>query len=306
VAAVGCLHDMPPYATVCVRTSQQCLGRPAGYPGGVLPYASYLRVYEPLHALPAEVRQSLTQAGIARSDSSATLAAEQQVVLRRTVTSASIGIRPTRASDVYVLERDGRRYVCPVDMPLRSWLSMTSLIDSIGGAAARAIVPAESLALADQQFLRWRRDNPRAVPHIRQVTWGVPRTWFTLVVDDERVTYQLGAADSLRYRARVRDARARAARALRTLRASVDDSDLLEELAGLGSWLAAFHSDSWVEVDYAGVAKLLGTSLADDHSARDIHRALEAIGRGDLAAALAAYRAFEERWRLVNAFERAN
>jgi hypothetical protein len=272
----------------------------------VLPYASYLRVYEPLHALSPELRESLTSDRTAVLDSSQTLEAEQRTVLTRAVTSSTISIESGGATDVYLMRREGRTFFCPVDMPLRSWLSMTSLIDTIGGAAAGVIVPADSLALADQQFLRWRRDNPQAVPHIRQVTWGVPRTWFALVVEDERAQYETRGAGSVRYRARVLDARRRAASAHRTLRTAIDDSGLLEELSGLGSWLATFHNDSWVEVDYAGVAQLLGERLLEDHSAREIHQALDAIARGDLATAGTAYRVFEERWRVVNAFERAN
>jgi hypothetical protein len=273
----------------------------------VLPYASYLRVYEPLHALPVDLRRSVTAGGTtAVRDASATLAAEQRTVLTRAVTSATIHFEPGLQTDVYTMRREGRTFVCPVDMPLRSWLSMTSLIDAIGGPAAGVMVPPEALALADHQFLRWRRDNPQAVPHIRQVTWGVPRTWFVLVVEDERAQYEAGRRVSVRYRARILDARRRMAYAHRTLRRAVDDSELLEELRGLGSWLATFHHDSWVEVDYAGVADVLGALLVDDHSAREIHQALAAISRGDLAAAAAAYRTFEERWRRVNAFERAN
>jgi hypothetical protein len=102
------------------------------------------------------------------------------------------------------------------------------------------------------------------------------------------------------------DARRRAAFAQRTLAKVIDDADLLDELASLEAWLECFHDDSWVEVDYAGVAQLLGERLSADHSARDIHQALAAISRGDLATAGAAYRSFEERWRVVNGFERAN
>ena len=271
----------------------------------MLPYASYLRVYEPLSALGPELRASLTDPATALPSSDATLADEQRTGLTRAVTSSTISIESAADCHVYVMMRGGRSYFCPVDMPLRSWLSMTSLIHSIGGAAASLIVPPESLALADEQFLHWRRDNPQAVPHIRQVTWGVPRTWFTLVVDDERTSYEAGRAVSVRYRAKLRDARQRAAAARHVL-IDIDDTDLLDELSGLGTWLGAFHDDSWVEVDYAGVAELLGEQLAADHSAREIHEALDALRHGDLATASSVYRRFEDRWRPVRGYERAN
>jgi hypothetical protein len=280
---------------------------PLGKVAPMLPYPSYLRVYEPFHALSADLRAALsTNEAAVRSDGAATLAAEQHTVIRRAVTSSTIAIEPARPSDVYMMRREGRTYFCPLDMPLRSWLSMTSLIDSLGTAAVSVIVPPESFVLADEQFLRWRRDNPQAVPHIQQVTWGVPRTWFVLVVEDERAGYEDGEGGSVRYRTRILDARRRAASAHRTLSRVIDDSDLLDEIEGLESWLASFDDDSWVEVDYAGVAHLLGDRLASDHSARDIHQALDAIRRGDLATAGTSYRSFEERWRVVNGYERAN
>ena len=140
-----------------------------------------------------------------------------------------------------MLRRDGRDYVCPVDLSLRSWLSLTSLVDNIGDAAASLIFPPNALSSAGDQFLRWRRDNPDAVPHIRTSTWGIPRTWFVLVVEDERELYDHEGATSVRYRARVSEARTRVGAAQRLLRSVIDDGELLDELADLESWLEAFH-----------------------------------------------------------------
>jgi len=258
----------------------------------VLPYPSYLRVYEPAErGLPVDP---------------ASVDEEQQTVISRAVKSTTLTIDTDSAEHCYVLRRDDRDYVCPVDLSLRSWLSLTSLVDNIGDAAASLIFPPNALSSADDQFLRWRRDNPDAVPHIRTSTWGVPRTWFVLVVADERELYDHEGAASVRYRARVSEARTRVGAAQRLLRSVIDDGELLDELADLESWLEAFHVESLVELDYAGVARLLQTQLSTDDSAGDIHRALDAVRRSDLAAAGISYRAFEERWRAVNAFERAN
>ncbi len=86
----------------------------------------------------------------------------------------------------------------------------------------------------------------------------------------------------------------------------VDDVELLDELTRLAAWLRAFDDASWVELDYAGVARLLGAELRDDHSARDISRALRGLRSSDYPAAATAYRSFERRWRAVSAYERAN
>jgi hypothetical protein len=110
----------------------------------------------------------------------------------------------------------------------------------------------------------------------------------------------------VRYRAAIADAKRRLGRAHAVLRKVIDETELLDELTDLAEWLAAFDDESWVELDYAGIATLLGEGLVADESARDIHRALAALRSGDFATAGLAYRAFEERWRVVNAYERAN
>lgn len=271
----------------------------------MLPYPSYLRVYEPFAVVSRELREDVL--GIERThlDTIDTLQAEQLAMLRRTVTSATLTAEGEQPGDVYVLKREGTLHVCPVDLPLRSWLSLTTLVDDIA-ASSSILVPAATLAVADETFLRWRRDHPQAVPHIRQVTWGVPRTWFVMVADDERELYDAGGFPSVRYRTRIADARRRLTSAHRILDQVVDDVELLDELSRLAAWLEAFDDSSWVELDYAGVARLLGANLREDHSARDISRALRALRSGDYPTAATAYRSFERRWRAVNAFERAN
>jgi hypothetical protein len=269
----------------------------------VLPYTSYLRVYEPLDALPDDIRARV--AGTAGRRTGATLQTEQQLAMSMVVGPPG-SVRDKVATDAYTMRRDGRDYFCPVDLSLRSWLSLTTLVESMGDAAVGVILPQAGRTLAGEEFLRWRQQNPTAVPHIRQTTWGVPRTWFVMVVEDERETYEAGNVRSVRYRARIVDARRRIAAANRLLRAVIDDIELIDEIVGLTDWLESFDMGSWLELDYAGIAGFLDDQLASDQSARDIHRALDALRREDYAAAGESYRTFEERWRTVNAFERAN
>jgi hypothetical protein len=236
----------------------------------------------------------------------ASIDTEQRVSMARAVASTAVAIDGEPAPEGYVLQRHGRDYVCPVDLSLRSWLSLTSLVDNIGDATASLIFPPNALSSAGDRFLRWRRDNPHAVPHIRTSTWGVPRTWFVLVVDAERELYDHAEVTSVRYRTSIVEAGRRLGASRRLLQTVVDDGELLDELEDLENWLAAFHQQAVVELDYAGVAWLLQGQLSSDRSAGDIHRALDAVRRSDFATAGVAYRTFEQRWRTVNAFERAN
>lgn len=271
----------------------------------VLPYASYLRVYEPARALSQEFHSDLRASKATLTESLATVATEQQTALRRTVIGSALLSDGDESVDVYVLRREGRLHLCPVDLALRSWLSLTALIGDPMDPS-RLLIPLDSLGMADERFLQWRRDHPQTVPHIQQAAWEVPRTWFTLVVGDERELYDAGGFTGIRYRARMTDARRRIGAATRTLHDLVDDMDLIDELNRLAIWLETFDNASWVELDYAGVARLLAPTLRDDHSAREVWRALKALRAGDIAAAATAYRSFEQRWRVVSAYERAN
>ncbi len=272
----------------------------------MLPYASYLRVYEPLDAFHETVRSRLAFEVDDPLDTTSTIASEQRTALTRVVTATSLQVEVEQSAGAYVLQAEGLDFFCPLDLSLRSWLALTELVSSIGDSNVGLIFPAQTLASAGDDFLRWRRDHPHAVPHIRQSTWGVPRTWFVLVDEGEREPYDEGGLSSVRYRARVLAARRRVDWAHRILRSVIDDGELLEELRGLGVWLGQFDQASWVELDYAGVAGLLGDQLSSDESARDIHSALAALKRRDFVAAEEAYRSFESRWRPVHAFERAN
>ncbi len=234
------------------------------------------------------------------------VASEQELALAGAVRGLLPTVDDGALPRPYSFRRGGRTFVCPVDMTLRSWLSLNTSAAALGDAATALMPSAADRARSDEAFARWRRDHPAAVPHIRQATWGVPRSWFLLVVEEERESYDANGHAGVRYRARIGDARRRLTRAHAVLSSVIDDIDIHEELVDLGGWLAAFDDDGWVELDYAGVARLLGTTLDSDRSALDVHTAIGALKRGDLAAAGEAYRRFERRWRLVNAYERAN
>ncbi len=273
----------------------------------VLPYASYLRVYEPMQGLrrrlPADRRDEIERLG----RTTVTLAAEQRRTLEQLLKPA-VWAPDSELPGAYVLRRGSETFLCPVDLPARAFVALVEGDDS-GGVGLRALLAAsdsEVAHLAGAAHERWLARGHRGRPQIRQATWGVPRTWFTLVVEDEREAYELDGVASVRYRSRLVDARRRLGAATRVLSQLLDDDDLLGELGSLQTWLQEYDDQGWVELDYAGVATLLGDELMADSSARDIHRAVEGLRHHDFAAAGAAYRTFEERWRPVNAYERAN
>ena len=102
-------------------------------------------------------------------------------------------------------------------------------------------------------------------------------------------------------------ARRRVARALRTLRLNLGELEIADELEELARWLEEFHARSWVELDYAGLARLLGPEVvAADTSVADVAAAVAALAAGDEEGAVLTYRTVVDRWSAVAALEHAN
>ncbi len=272
----------------------------------MLPYASYLRVYEPVDHPPASGSAAGRGDAPLETVATLTLEREQMTVLTKVIASAA----PPRAHDdlagCYLLRRDGRLLRCPVDLALRSWLALASFVEETEGTTQRLFFLPDHSESAAAEFADWRTGHPTAVPHIREATWGVPRTWFLLVRQGEREHYDLDGCPSVRFTVPIAQARERLASASGLLGLMVDDAELLDELDDLTHWLADFPDGSWLELDYAGVARLLGDALGSDASAEEITTALAAIEGRDFATAGDAYHRFVERWRVVNALARAN
>jgi hypothetical protein len=271
----------------------------------LLPYASYLRIYEPAEGGFA-VDQGAGHGDPTATVATVTLSREQHAVLTRAFAPAA----PPRVTDdlagCYLMSSGGVQYVCPVDLALRCWLAIASFGEEADTVTGSLFLARDYLAFTEREYEVWREAHPAAVAHIRQATWGVPRTWFLLVAPEERELYDLEGQQSVRFRTPVAEAQRRLLSAFTVLNATIDDVDLLEELSDLGRWLAAFSDGCWLELDYAGVAYLLGAELVEDRSADEITTALRAIGRRDFATAGETYRQFVERWRVVTALERAS
>lgn len=274
----------------------------------MVPYVAYLRVYEPLSAFEeseAARWASYAHAEAADTDTVTTLRDEQKQSLTAVLQPAGLAAPSAFDDTAYLLRADGDVFVCPHDIRLRSWLALAELIDEIGDEQLRLLSPG-SLEHVNPDFMSWRTQNPDAVPHIRQQTWQVPPSWFVLVEPEERQAYQVGDRTSVRYRCPIGQARRRMGSALAAVQGAFGDEPIAEVLAELESWLESFHPQSWLEVDYAGVATLLGDQLSDDRSCADVAHAVRALSRGDVADATAAYERVVERWRCVRMNEHAN
>ncbi|MET9803792.1 hypothetical protein [Streptomyces sp. NPDC006368] len=274
-----------------------------------VPYASYLRVYEPLAAFPEPERDHWAR--YARRADPPTAQDELRRALAGLVATPPAPVPAHESADAFVAELDGVVCVCPWRTRLRGWLALQELPGLLPAAVLDAALPPVVRGQAEADHERWREENPDARPWIRTAVWQVPVRWFALFSDEEREYVAAGAgpdkAPVLRYRTPMVQARRRVARALKALRESIDEGPLTEGLVDVGRWLEEFHPRSLVELDYGGLVHALPDALlAGDRSAADVAEGIAALRAGDGEGARVAYERLAERWRTVRYLQFAN
>ncbi|WP_416973604.1 hypothetical protein [Streptomyces sp. 4F14] len=272
-----------------------------------VPYAAYLRVYEPLAAFPEPERDHWAR--YARRPRRPSYQDELRRSLADLLPTPPVAVPVHESTDAFVIEANGVLCVCPWRTRLRGWQALAELDEHLPRPVLDAAVPEVVRLQAAQDYDRWRERNPDARPWIRTATWQVPLNWFLLVSDEER-RYDKGTADeppTLRYRTPMVQARRRVARGLRALKDAIEEGPLIDGLVDVGRWLEEFHPRSLVEVDYGGLVHVLPAGeLEVDHSAADVTEGIEALRRGDGEAAGEAYGRLVERWRAVRDLRSAN
>ncbi|GGT54572.1 hypothetical protein [Streptomyces purpureus] len=274
----------------------------------LVPYAAYLRVYEPLAAFPEPERGHWAR--YARRRTIPTAQDELRRSLADLLPTPPVAVPVHESGDAFVAYVDGVVCVCPWRTRLRGWLALEELAGQLPPPLLDAVLPPVVRGQAAADFERWREGNPDARPWIRTAVWQVPVRWFTVFADEEREYVPAagaGAPPRLRYRTPMVEARRRLARALRTLREASVEGPLTEGLVEVGRWLEEFHPRSLVELDYGGlVHTLTDEQLAKDRSAADVAEGIAALRDGDGPGAQAAYERLTERWRAIRHRQFAN
>ncbi|MFD5429102.1 hypothetical protein [Streptomyces sp. NPDC127084] len=274
----------------------------------LVPYAAYLRVYEPLAAFPEPERDHWAR--YARSGRTPTAQDELRRSLADLLPTPPMPVPAHESPEAFVTEVDGVVCVCPWRTRLRGWLALKELPEMFPVPVLDAVLPPVVRGQATADYEAWRERHPDARPWIRTAVWQVPVRWFTLFADEER-EYEPGEVPGepplLRYRTPMVQARRRLARALKTLRETIDEGPLTEGLVDVGRWLEEFHPRSLVELDYGGLVHALPSEqLADDRSAADVAEGIAALRDGDGEGAGEAYGRLTERWRAVRDRQFAN
>ncbi|MEV5607230.1 hypothetical protein [Streptomyces sp. NPDC052225] len=272
-----------------------------------VPYAAYLRVYEPLAAFPQPERGHWER--YAKREHHPSYQDELRRSLADLLPTPPIPVPVHESDDAFVLEADGVLCVCPWRTRLRGWQALDELVGQLPAPVLDAVLPPVVRRQASDDYERWLERNPDARPWIRTSIWQVPLNWFVLVSDEERVYEKKGegGVPLFRYRTPMVQARRRVARGLRALREAMDEGPLIDGLVDVGRWLEEFHPRSHVELDYGGLVHTLPPDFLDeDHSAADVAEGIEALRSGDGDVAGEAYARLVERWRTARDRQFAN
>ncbi|SCK25556.1 hypothetical protein H181DRAFT_01979 [Streptomyces sp. WMMB 714] len=284
----------------------------------IVPYAAYLRVYEPLAAFPEPERAHWVR--YAKRERVPTAQDELRRSLADLLPTPPVAVPVRESADAFVAEVDGVVCVCPWRTRLRGWQALAALSQAAGEQEVAmpqtvldAAVPPVVRRQAASDYERWLIRNPDARPWIRTALWHVPVRWFVLFSSEEKEFAKPGSGEEsvqqfvLRYRTPMVQARRRLARGLKVLREELEEGPLVEGLVDVGRWLEEFHPRSLVELDYGGLAHAIPEEqLADDHSAADVAEGIEALRAGDGERAGEAYERLTDRWRAVRELQFAN
>lgn len=278
---------------------------------------AYLRVYEPLGALPEpERRHWSAYVGDGRlPDRAAGMALEQDLALRALL-AAPPRVPADDAGHAYVRQVDGITYVCPWRLRERAWAALAEFHDDLPAELAEAFLPAAVVEAAQAEHERWLAAHPDVRPGIRSATWAVPVPWLLAFEADER---RLALGDGggakapaqtdreLVYLTAMSRARRRLARALNVVRRAFGDGPATAGIEDLGRWLEEFHPHALVELDYGGLVTVLDDEqLAADDSVGALAEALGHLAHGRPQRAGELYEQVTTRWRRVAALEQAN
>ena len=154
----------------------------------VLPYAAYLRIYEPVTAFPEPARTLWTVYADSkrRPRRIHALGVEHREAILR-MTGSPPEVVPERESrDAYLRRLDDMIYVCPWETRLRSWLAFERFRNEHAASVAAAFVPPPLSERVVSGFEQWKRTGRSLHPHILTSTWHVPLDWFVPFARNER------------------------------------------------------------------------------------------------------------------------
>ncbi|MBM3695529.1 MAG: hypothetical protein FJW79_06315 [Actinobacteria bacterium] len=199
--------------------------------------------------------------------------------------------------DAFVIEREGRHYLCPRHPRLRMLEGLLAFRNAYPDPVSSSLVPESLARRAAAELDRIQARHPEIRSCILTSPFHVPPRWFAAFHPRERELVPGPAGLSIRYRTGRGAAVRRLQRARRILRRAGFDEDVLAQVQALIDWLRPFPADALVELDYGGAARHFPEGdLATDESAEDVAASLRALERGDFETAGECYSRVAARW----------
>ncbi|WP_327088994.1 hypothetical protein OIE66_42970 [Nonomuraea sp. NBC_01738] len=286
----------------------------------MLPYAAYLRVYEPLTAFTESERKVWAEYAESRDRPrrANALQAEHGESVMRLIGTPPHPAPSQESPNAYLRRVEDRLYVCPWQTRLRSWLAFSRLRGSTSVKLLDRFVPNAIAEQTADDFDRFKRTGGSSAlrTHIRTTAWHVPPSWFIPFDGNERwlVLGPMPAQDlttttgrNLIYVTSMAQARRRSARALQVLRKHLGDVASGLDVEDIARWLEEFHPHSLVELDYGGLVHLMDDdALQADQSVAELSAALTGLDTGQEELAFAMYQRVILRWKSMQHLESAN
>ncbi len=243
--------------------------------------AAYLRVYLPVDRVAEPVRPVTTtgQSG-------------------RVLVSGVYGVwAESMRDDAFIVQFDGRRFVCPRNARLRVLEGVLAFHNAYRGPTASLLVPEAAAERAARELRRIQDRSPGARSHILTSAFAVPLRWFAAFDPTERILAEENGSPTIRYRTRVRNAVRRLRRAVEVLDGAGFDESVVDQVSELLAWVDGFPGEALLELDYGGVAGLFNSAdLAIDESAADVAASLDALEEEDYEVAGEHYAEAASRW----------
>lgn len=267
------------------------------------PFASQLRVYEPLSAFTAEERERIGR-GTSAEGRQVLDRAEAEEALRRIIRTSGDPFPDGRAEFTRSLTVDGHTLYCPSQLVLRAGLAAESVLTTAPAPLASVLLPESARAKHQERVDRLAEESGTPRINTRESLWGIPFSWFVLFHegDPTEVVEEGDHVVTVRITASWAKAISRARFAVANLALAAPEMNLLDELTTLTEWLEEFHPDAMIELDYGGVAD----RVFPDDSPSDVLLGIECLAEGDMTGAAAAYRRLASRWIPIRQLARAS
>ena len=265
--------------------------------------SAYLRIFQPLDAFEREEQLHWERYLLEGGSHTATT---DRYADRQTVGKLGL-LAPAGGEHADIRVVDGRTFVSPWRMRLRVLGAMLSFREAEPIELWDAFVPKRDAKRAARDLRRFRRRDPgsrallspESVARPDPLVRAVPRRG-TATRDRSRWP------PALSYRTTARRAIRRAEYAVMPLRRS-ELGPISDLIVDLHQWMSAFDPSSILELDYADLCALMSWGeLDDDHSAREIGEALDALEKHEYPHAADVYQGVLTHWAEVRSREILN